>query len=297
MRVALLTVVLVAALVATPVLAQVDVYTIDADHPLASESMVDEYERTGVVSAELLVPSVTITIAEEHEDVGIEGVRGDAPWHYVRLQYNETLPAELRLYFPAGYWHPHPQDLTALDSDVTAELRSVEDGQYSALTVRFDGRSDVVFAVPRTASLVFATRDYGREFVENRTDMEFPEIGESDPWSYIDESSLTGNNTTVAIQAQREQDLTVQYDAGDLEERWIAAPGCSDTTGKDEPVCEFERDGDPGRVYVLSRVSDPPPIRYKYDAGPGVQLRNLGDSIGLTIDRALSWFGGLLGGA
>lgn len=289
--------VLVLAIVTTPVSAAPDVYDIDADHGLADEDRVREYEETGFVSTEVLVPSLTISIAEDHDDVDVDQSRLDSPYHYVRLQYNETLPVRLRIYFPAGYWHPQTHNLEALEADVEAELRPVSDSQYSSLEVRFDGRTDAVFAIPKTASLVFATRDYGNDFVENRTDMELPSLAsQSDPWAYIDEAAVTGSNTTVAIQKKQDKPLTIQYDAGDDEERWIGVPACSATTGDGEPVCRFTRDGEPNRVYILSRVSNPPPIRYKYDPGLFVSVKDIQDSISVTLDRAFGWVGNLFGG-
>lgn len=271
----------------------VTVYDIDTDHELASSSAVDEYESDGIVSTSVLVPDLRITIAADHEDAGVEGFRADVPWHYVRLQYNETLTAEIRLYFPSEYWHPHPQDLSAIDSNVDAELRPVEGKDMSSLSVRFDGKSDVTFAVPRTASLTFATRDYGKDIVENRTNLTLPRAGSSEPWSYIDQAALSGN-TTVSIQPKENRELSIQYDAGDIEERWIGVPSCSSSTGQDEPVCMFTRDGE-DRIYILSRVSDPPPVRYKYDPGALSQIKNLGNSLKLTIERASSWISDLFG--
>jgi hypothetical protein len=273
----------------------VTVYDIDDDHDLFSDDAVREYKETGEVSTQLLVPDLRISIVSTSQAAGVEGFRADAPWHYVRLQYNETLAAEFRIYFPSGYWHPHPQDMKAINDDsVEAELREVDE-ETSRLTVRLDGRSDVVFAVPRAASVTFATRDHGYDFVENRSGLELPEIrSRSDPWSYVDQAAIS-ENTTVAIQKQDDRKLLVQYDAGDFEERWINAPDCEARTGKDEPVCVLRRTGDDNRIYVLSRTADPPPVRFKYDAGPMTQVKNLQHSLEVTLERAMAWIGGLFG--
>jgi hypothetical protein len=240
-----------------------------------------------------------ITVAAESEDAGVEGYRADLAWHYIRIEYRETLPAEIRLHFPADLFHPSPQDLEALETDgVEAELRSVENNSYSSLKVRFEGKADVTFAVPRAASLTFATRDHARDFVSNRTGYEFPSVregaGGNEPWSYIEQSALAAN-ATVAIKAKQDRKLTVQYDAGEFEEKWVSAPRCSASSGSDEPICFFTRDGEHNRVYVLSRTANPPPVRYKYDAGPAVFLRNVADSVGLTFERAAGWISGLFG--
>lgn len=285
---------LVVVITGAGVTSAVTVYDIDDEHSLDRQSSIDEYDQEGVVSATLLVPDMRITIAEDHDDAGVDGFRADFAWHFVRIEYNETLPAELRIYFPDGYWHPNPQDLEAIESDQTAELRSIRNGSYSSLTVRFDGRADVTFAVPRAASLTFATRDYSRDVVENRTDLELPRVSSNDPWSYIDQSDLAGN-TTVAIERKQNRELTIQYDAGTTEERWIGVPSCSASTGSDEPVCQFTRDGGESKVYVLSRTTDPPPVRFKYDAGPVSAIQNVGKGIQITVERALSWIGGLFG--
>lgn len=293
MRAALVLAVLV-VITGAGVTSAVTVYDIDDDHDLDDQDAVREYEETGTVSADFLVPDMTVTIAADHDDAGVDQARLDYPWHYVRIQYRETLPAEIRIYFPAGYFHPNPQELEAIDSDVEGELRPIRNGTYSSLIVRFDGRSDVTFAVPRAASLTFAVWDREKDFVENRTDYKMPRLGSSDPWLYIDQSDLSGN-ATVAIEKKQSRKLTIQYDAGTTDERWIGVPSCSSRTGDAEPVCQFTRDGEESRTYVLSRTTDPPPVRFKYDASAAAVVKNWGQGIEVTIERALAWVGGLFG--
>ena len=285
--------VVVAVLAVSAPAAAIQTFTVDADHGLARPSAVDDYERTGYVSTSLVAPDLTIEIAEEHERVDVDATRADAPYHYLRLRYNETLPAVFRVHVPSGYWHPQPQNVESIADDATAELRPDPDGEVTVVTVRFDGRTDAVFPVPKTASWVFATRDYTGDILENQTSVEIPSLGSRSEWHYVDESRLHGNNATVKLLAN--EDLVVQYDAGRRGERWLPVPDCTSAKGEDHSVCRFTREGVDEHVFLLLRTEDPPAIRYKTDTGPLDSVRSLGDGIAVSIDNLMNLVGRWLG--
>lgn len=292
------TIVVAVAVLAATVTAAVpasadDVFTIDSDHGLASDGAVAEYHDEGYVTTRLVAPDLRITIAAEHEDVGVGGVRSDVAYHYLRLRYNETLPAEFRVYIPAGYWTPHPQNLDSITTDDTLRMRRTPSGNYSTLTVEFDGPADAVFAVPVTADLIFGLQDHERDFVENHTDYEVPRLGSTKGWNYIEQRRLVGNSTP-GIERHPEKALTIQYEASD--DRWIAVPDCDAVKDGGAPVCTFTRRGASDVVYLLSKTTDPPTVRYKYEAGALSGLASVGDGIAVTIENIMRMVGGLFGG-
>lgn len=271
----------------------IQTFTLDDDHELARPSAVDRYERTGHVSTSMVAPAMTVEIAEEHEPLGVRSRRVDAPYHYLRLRYNETLPAIVRIHIPSGYWHPQPQRIESIQDDATAELRPDPDGEVTVVTVRFDGRTDAVFPVPRTASWVFAAHGSSRDIVENETDVEIPDLGSRQEWHYVDDSRLTGNNATVKLVAS--EDLTIQYDRSGDGDRWLPVPRCSTKKGGDTAVCQFDREGVDDYTFILLKTEDPPSIRYKHDPGPMEGFRSLGDGIAASIDNLVDMLNGLFG--
>lgn len=290
---AVLLIALVASLGAVPG-AAADFYAIDADHDLASSEAIAEYEQSGYVTTALGAPDLRISIAQEEADVGADTYRSDFMHHYLRIQYNETLPAEFRLYIPVGYWHPHPQKIKSITDGTEATFGVAKGGEYTIVTFAVEGRTDAVFPVTKTASTIFSTRDVAYDAVENRTNVTAPRLGDSEPWNYIDKAAMTGNSTTVAIHTAG-KDTTVQYDADSgIDERWLAVPECTSIKGEDASICRFTRDGKPEQINLLARSSDPPTVRYKHDAGFMADVNSILDGIGVTGDRIAEWASGIL---
>lgn len=243
-----------------------DTYPLDANHELASGDAVDTYADEGYVTARNVGGlDLRVSIAESHGDVGLDGLYTDVNAHYLRVQYNESIDRTIRLYLPAGYWHPHvKQDLEAENAGVTADLEPAENGDYTAVTMHLDGKTDAVFRVSKEASLVFEVRDEARTQIENLTGFDLPSLPTGGvEWQYPAATMLAGNNTTGYVSTNGE-DLTLQYDADDSlgNERWLSIPRCENSLD-DQAVCTFTRDDESERVYLLSRQSDPPDIRYR----------------------------------
>lgn len=285
--------ILLAVLMLSASVVAIETFTIDDDHPLASSEAADRYDSEGQVRASIVAPDVTIEIAEEHETLGVDARRIDAPYHYLRIAYNETLPAVIRIHIPAEYWHPQPQNVRSIKDDATAKLRPDVDSEATIVTVRYDGRTDAVFPVPKTASWTFATRDYSTDIVENRTDVEIPSLGSQSEWHYIERSRLQGNNATVRLAG--DDALTIQYDISGVGDRWVDVPDCTSAQGSNTPVCRFDRAGVDQYTFVLLRTADPPSIRYKEDIGPMSRIRSIGDGVMVSFDNFVDMISGWVG--
>lgn len=267
-----------------------ELLTIDADHGLASGQAVATFEEEEQVSTQFDRINGSLTIAEEHDAAGLSGFHSDIDTVYVRFQYNETLPRSVRLYVPAGYWYPHTTDgLEAENSNLTLDMEPTADGRYTALRVRFTGRTDATFAISKEAATVFALRDTTRSATENVTGIQLPSIGSTGPrWQRLPDDALAANNTTVAIDTQGGP-LMVQYDAASEQgaDQWIAVPSC--TSGSETPVCTFERAGEDDRLYLLSKAAEPPPVRYARSddplAGLKARVNDLQEVPGRFADR------------
>jgi len=268
------------------------VLAIDDDHQLARADSIEEYRSTGSTSTSLLQIDMSITVAESHSDVGLEGVGyTDFDSTYIKVEYREELSRTVRIYLPAEYFRPRPKEgLEAVDSDVKASLTTVEGREYTALTLRFSGPTTAVFDVSKQAGVIFDGRAESRDLVSNRTGVDVPSVSTSGQWSYVDVSELE-SNTTVAIDP-RGQELTIQYDSEPSvnESSWLAVPDCGDESA---PVCRFERDGDGERVYLLARSTDVPDIRYKRGNDPLAGLSSALSDAGNAVDELLDGLGSL----
>jgi len=269
------------------------VITVDAGHGLTDRAAIDRYEDREVATTALTVPDLRLTVAESHDDVGLEGYRMDMDKRYLRIQYNETLSKTIRVFIPAEYWYPVTSEgQQGINADVAADFEPTTSGRYTAVTVQFDGQTDAVWAIPKAASFVFWGRSQSRKVIENRTGFEPPTLGANGTWRYVPDGQLDGE-ASYPINVT-DGSLTIQYDsaregpAGDP--TWLAVPECD---GGPAPVCQYEKAGIDDRVFILSTTTDPPPVRFKR----GTDLRASGSSIindlRLIPDRIMGDLSGL----
>lgn len=280
-----------------------DVETIDDSHPLTADSHIDEFESAGITNGTLVAPDMRLTIAEAYDDEG--GLYGspdyDPAFVYLGVQYNETIRRTLRFHIPADYWYPSPQNIESVDGSTTAELRPTANGTKTVVTMRVDGQTDAVFPIPLAASAIYVTRDMGRSVTENLTGVQLPRTGSAEPWRYLDSNALAGSNSTVGIVVE-DREYTLQYAPEGQSDRWLTIPSCDATIDGNAPVCTFTRTGDDETVYILARNSydadtnPPPDIRYKFGSDVGVSLDSLLSGVETTVDNALAWVNGLVGG-
>ncbi|EMA45235.1 hypothetical protein C446_02477 [Halobiforma nitratireducens JCM 10879] len=278
-----------------------DTVAIDDDHGLTSESAIDEFNETGVAETTETYPDVTMTVAEDSESVGLEGIQyTDFDSVFLQVDYDESIDRTLRVYIPEAYWHPHPDELEAVDADVTASLEPTGDG-YTAVTMHVEDETTATFEVKKQASLVFNARETTTSWLENETGMDLPRLdGSSDQWEYVPTAELTDNDSTVGIDTEGE-DVTLQYDAANTadpnEQAWRTLPACTSSAGDSAPVCHFDRADDPDHVYILAQTDDPPDVRYHYDAGFTADIRSsvgeLGDIVDAVLEDARSFIDGV----
>lgn len=253
-----------------------DTTTLDDDTALTHESQIEQFKDEGVATADVTVPHMTITVATESEDVGLDGIRyTDFDTTYLRIEYRESIPRTVRIYVPDDYWYPHPDEIDSESSDSTAAMEPTSSGDYSAVTVHFEGETDAVFGIRKQASMVFSARNQSTRFISNETGIDLPQVdGRQDQWEYVPTSDL--NESTFAIDSEG-GDLAVQYDRANTtdpsEQRWRTVPDCSTTMGSRAPVCEYEDRSTPDAANILIRDDNPPDIRYNRDTGVLTDVR------------------------
>ena len=243
---------------ATSASAQSDITAIDDDHGLTDRERIDAFESDGVASTQVTVPDVRLTVAEQRSAVGVDQFAFDFDKRYLRIQYNESLDRTLRVYIPSEYFYPTSAEIDAMNADTSARFTSVAEGRYTAVTIAVEEPTDVVFPIPKAASFVFAGRARSRGVVTNATGYEPPSITADGEWQIVPSEELEGD-ASYPINAS--DGATIQYNEGTTAEpRWLTVPDCD---GGDQEVCRYEKVGVDDTKYVLSRTTDPPPVRFK----------------------------------
>lgn len=264
------------------------VVQIDRDHALTEASSIERYEEEGVVTTTLVSPNVSVTIAEKIGDCGIDdgtlsmdlkSVKSD----FLCLENHEDLDHKLRIFIPDDYWTPYDRaDKESVRGGATADLEPIRSGNYTSVVVTAPANERVAFEIPERSQAVY----YAIERTNERTD-EFFGIrltGEKEPWTRIEESSLSGSNSTVQIRGDPEK-MIIQYDADSspASESWLQVPTAENDP--DAPVYRMEKEGVDDTIYVISRVSEPPTVRYKENAGPFDGLSSAIEDIKQIDDR------------
>ncbi len=126
-------------IVTAPIAAQTTT-TIDAGHSLTSDAAKQSYQSDGVVSTTPAQADVNITIAESHDDVGLDGIYADGLDTYLRIDYDEDIARTLRFYVPAEYFSPRTKrGLEPVDGGPNTDLTPVRGGNMTAVTVEVGG--------------------------------------------------------------------------------------------------------------------------------------------------------------
>jgi hypothetical protein len=277
--------------VAVPGVAQADAtLTIDDDHDLASAAAVESFEDDAVASTNVPQVDLTVTVAEDHEDIGLDGPRIDARTVWVRLDYDEEIPREVRFYIPGEIVTPRvKQDLESVDAVASAGLRPTDNATMQAVTVRFDGETDAVFALSKEAGTVSAARRWVREQVGNATGVPIPSLGSGGQWQYLDGADY-GPNQTRAFDG--DTTWTMQYrTTRDGEEQWLPVPECDDIQG--QPACTYKTQN---ATMLISSQQDPPRVRYKRGTDLSSSLGAAVDDLLAIPSRIIESVGGLFGG-
>jgi len=166
----LIALLLVLSLVAVPAAAQT-MTTIDADHGLTSDAAKASFEEDGVATTSLSAPDVTITVASELSQCGVEDwTVSDTRNDFVCLEYSEEIDRTLRFFVPNEYWHPYVREtVDPVHGDVTASFEPVEDSEYTAVTATVDEPTTVVWPVNAESSWFAERKDSTISNVEELT--------------------------------------------------------------------------------------------------------------------------------
>lgn len=240
-------------------------YDLGDEHGLATNDSAETYEEAGIASTNVSGLSARLTIAEDHEDVGLDAYTTDFNYHYVRVQYNESIERTLTFDLPESYFSPYPADgIEARNADVTADLQPVDNATATEMTVHLTGETDAVFRISKSASMVFGARDTATGFIERATGYELPSLFSSDSeWTRVPDSAWAKTNATPAIETT-DDPLMIQYDASDTagEHRWISVPECGNAQDY-ETVCRMTRNGTDAAL-LLAQDNDTPVVRYRH---------------------------------
>lgn len=254
---------------AVPTLADSDnstahIDTIDEDTDLTLNETIDEFDETGYAVADVSGLDMSVHVAEDQRDVGVSGWTS-GPHTYLRITYNESIQRTVRFYVPNEYVTPRLEEgVSAETGDETATFEPVDDGEYMAVTIAFDGETDAVFAVNAWMGYYIRASDQAYDAIEEVTNVSVPRlgVGGGEQWQYVPREGLAGENDTFAMPAESMDvalDMSLQYDSSDnaSDANWRSVERCSVDIN---PVCLTDRDGDP---VLFASTSDPPPVRYK----------------------------------
>lgn len=252
--------------------------TLDADHALDTEEKQGEFERTGVATATIDAPSMSISVSTEHDvsECGISGWHSDLRNDYLCVTYDEEIDRTVRVYIPAEYWAPYVRAaVEPVKGDAVASFEPVEDAAYTSVTVTLSEPGTYAWPVTMEASWFSGTKDRNIERVENVTGVGVPD---QQSWSYIEPSELGGAQSAYVVRAPNgTTNLVIEYKTGP--EEWSAVP---DEEKGYAPVYYTTKQGVDDRVYVFATTADPPEVRYKTEAGArdmiGSALREIGQT-------------------
>jgi hypothetical protein len=288
---------LVLSLVAgVPLAAADEVVAVDADHALAEESTIEAYADSGVATADIEGMDMSVTVAQDSKQAGLDGFHVDSTKTYLQVQYREERSRTVRIYVPDDYITPRPKrGLQAETSRQTATLSPVEGGNYTAVELTLDEPTNATFAISKTSGAVFSVRSRTRGFLGRTFGVSLPSFG-GDNWQHVDTAALAGENTTAAINHDN-QNMTLQYDADPAagSESWLAVPECDD--GTSASVCQFEKEGIDNRTYLLSTAEDPPAVRYQEGEDPMANSRSAVEDIKRVPSRIMDDISKLWGGS
>lgn len=268
---------------------------IDADHDLATQQAVDEYQRDGVVSANLTRIDATLTISDTRDAADIDTFEWDFNNQFVCLDYRD-LPQTVRIYIPAEMVAPRPHaDLESITDDSTADLEPTANREYTAMTITFDRKTRACFALSKEAGIYFSAKGEGFDIANNSTDWQLPRLGGGESqWQHVETAAFV-NNSTVPVKVEQ-QSVSMQYDAtpGENESTWLEVQDCRDI--EEQPVCRFTKSNETDTIYLMSTQANPPPVRYKQVRDPLADVQAWAEDLGQVPGRVKEFVDGVFGG-
>lgn len=266
-----------------------EITDIGTQHPLSANHSIDDFQRTGSTTGALERYQITLTVSKDGDAVGLDpSIARDARNRYLRIEYQETHARTLRILIPREYRTPYTMEqVESLTSGHVASYQPARDGEYTAITIRFNAAG--------TAVLPLRVDDGASYTIVERVDSQIESVtgisplGRSGDWAYIDGETVA-DQAAYPVNASADG-ILIQYDAKprDSEQVWVNAP-----RGEDEsaPVYYFDRDGD-DQFYIVSGGAEEPDVRVKYNPSRTDRVRGDVNDIRMVPDRIEEEIGGL----
>lgn len=272
-------------------------YHVDDDHGLATAEAVQTFEDEEIVRANVTTPQLSLAVTKQASACGAEtGLFSDARNDFLCVEYQNELPQTTRLYIPDDYWTPFVHDeKQPIGGGPVGSMQPTEDGNFTSVTIRFDGATTAVYPIPRDVSVSYALINRINDRTKTIAGYELWSGGTQ--WRYVNASAF-GSSPSVAIKTIPERTM-IQYDAtpNETSATWVPVP---DSQRRTAPVYYMQRPDADRTMYVIATSSDPPPIRYRA-RGTGIaridaavdEIMSVPDKIHVTIEQLLpDWLGG-----
>ena len=287
-RTLVLVAILVCSLFALPSLAADDsddeyMTDIGAQHELDTADAVAEFNDRGHTSASLSRIEMSVTVADDKSDVGIENrlTPSDAVNDYLRLEYDEEATRTVRILIPEEYWTPYKQeDIGSLTTDHTATFEPARGGEYTSVIIELDGPADVVLPVKWYDEMSYKALERVDQRLNKSIGVTLRDDGSQ--WKYVEGEALaSGPGYEIGEDADR---VTVQYDAtaDSPEETWVNAPQGESMR---QDIYYYTRDSENSTTYIVSKTDNPPTVRYKVNSTLLDRIRGDIRDIKLIPDR------------
>lgn len=280
---------------------QESVYPVD-DNPLADESAIEEFRKNGSTDGNLSAIDVGFAVAEQHDDVELEGYYTDVNKVFLCVEYREDIERTLQFSLPGEYVRPRPGNLESLTSDHLAHFSPTENGSTS-ITVHFTGSDRACFAFTKAAGYYFGVREDFDSWINNTTGIDLPSFSSEADWRHVPSDAFV-NDSSHELDT-RGQEMTIQFDADrSRSTRWLLVPDCSDPAEQD--ICKYRNpaanatNSSNATITLMSVEDTPPPVRYRYGAsaqtGIMAGLRDVAGAFDAFLADVGKALGGLLGG-
>jgi hypothetical protein len=237
------------------------------DHGLASDEAISQYEQTGYASGEVERYQITLTVAEDRDQVNAtDAVTTDIRNDYLRIDYNEDYPRELRLLLPREYITPYNAEVGSITTSHMASLEPARNGEFMAVEVTVEGPADIVIPLNKDHAVSYDLIERVDRNVEKITGIS--PLDRNHEWQYIDPSELKqgANRLNHSL-----EDMAVQFDSTpeQPEPTWINIPE-GETAGAPVYLIRLEGTED---VAIVSVTESPPEIRYRTEGTLPARVR------------------------
>lgn len=260
---------------------------IDTDHDLATDKAIQTWESNGKVSTDLLVPKMSVTVAESKSGVNMSSVVDFSPTtNYLKINYKEDKPRVVRIYIPSEVIEPYTNDdLNAVVGNGTASVEPVRDRAYTSVLVELNGEQDTyIFEIDTVAG---ASSSFRSSWIDRYTDPLSDEnesqTNETTEWQYLNSEDITDSyEVIVGDNGVNDEDYRIQY--LDSSDEWKTVPP-SETS--EDPYYIRTRSGINDTVWITSVSNETPQVRYKTSISSTERASDVASGIGDIIDQIL----------